>query len=182
MLLRSSGLVEWDGGYIDFSRVKIVHQGLERLPTPGPDTLPATFVTGACMMVRRDAWNAVGGMREDLFLYHEDADFSMRVQRAGLHGGVVRCIQVVHESSGTVGRDSPLQIYLMTRNGIRFFREWSPHLWGRVASWVVVPVRILWRLVSKHRSLRGLAWILQGVLDARHGSSHHRFQGRAMVP
>jgi len=134
MIIGPAGFVEWDGGHIDFLRIQVVHEGLGHWPRPGPGVRPTTFVTGACMMVRRDAWNAVGGMKEDFFLYGEDADFSMRLRRAGLVGGVVRRVQLVHETSTAVGRDSPLQLYLMTRNGIRIFREWSPHTWDKCSA------------------------------------------------
>jgi len=182
MIIGPAGLVEWDGGHIDFLRIQVVHEGLGHWPKSGPGARPTTFVTGACMMVRRDAWNAVGGMKEDFFLYGEDADFSMRLQRAGLVGGVVRRIQLVHETSTAVGRDSPLQLYLMTRNGIRIFREWSPHFWGRLGCWVVVPTRMLWRLLRNRASLSRLVWIFRGLVDAFPTSSHRRFRGRAIVP
>src|SRR6266550_4370185 len=182
MIIGPAGLVEWDGGHIDFLWIQVVHEGLGHWPRSGPGVRPTTFVTGACMMVRRDVWKSIGGMKEDFFLYGEDVDFSMRLQRAGLIGGVVRRIQVVHETSATVGRDSPLQMYLMTRNGIRIFRDWSPHFWGRLGCWLVVPARMLWRLLRNRASLRQLAWIFKGLMDAVPASSHHRFRGRAVVP
>ena len=178
MIVTSSGLVQWDGGHVDFRRLQIVHEGLGRLPTPGPEARATMFVTGACMLVRRDAWRAVGGIREDFFLYGEDVDLSLRFRRAGFKAGVVRCVQVVHDAGGSVGRYSPLQIYLMTRNDIRFFREWSPHLWGRLGGWVVVPLRLAWRLLRQRMGLSKLVWILRGVADARRNSRYYRFQGR----
>ena len=35
------------------------------------------------MLVRRDAFEAIGGMDEGFFLYWEDADFCRRLERAG---------------------------------------------------------------------------------------------------
>jgi len=51
-------------------------------------TTPSTFsevdwVSGACMLVRRTAFEAVGGMDGGFFLYWEDADFCRRLRDAG---------------------------------------------------------------------------------------------------
>lgn len=41
------------------------------------------YASGACMLVRADVFQQLGGLDESFFLYFEDTDFSRRVRKAG---------------------------------------------------------------------------------------------------
>lgn len=51
---------------------------------------------GACMMVRRQAIDEVGGMDEGFFMYCEEIDWAMRLKRAGWEVYCVPAAEVVH--------------------------------------------------------------------------------------
>ena len=46
------------------------------------------FPSGACLAIRRDAWEQLGGFSPDYFLYHEDTDLGLRLWLAGYRVGV----------------------------------------------------------------------------------------------
>lgn len=58
----------------------------------------ADWVTGGCCLLRRSAWDRVGGFDERYFLYFEDADLCRRIRRAGFQ------VQVVPDAAAVHGR------------------------------------------------------------------------------
>jgi GT2 family glycosyltransferase len=47
------------------------------------------YVTGAFLVLRRSAFEAVSGFDEDFFLFYEDSDISVRLERAGFSLGSI---------------------------------------------------------------------------------------------
>jgi GT2 family glycosyltransferase/glycosyltransferase involved in cell wall biosynthesis len=64
------------------------------------------YLTGACLAISRDAWNAVGAFDEEFFLYGEEADWQRRARSIGWSLALVDERGVVHTGHGTVADDS----------------------------------------------------------------------------
>jgi N-acetylglucosaminyl-diphospho-decaprenol L-rhamnosyltransferase len=73
--------------------------------TPGD----VDWVSGTCMLVRRSAFDAVGGFDEHYFMYVEDVDLCWRLWQAGWRVGYEPSALVMH----TVGASSELAPYRM---------------------------------------------------------------------
>lgn len=64
------------------------------------------FVIGACLMVRREVFEKVGGFDERFFMYSEETDWQWRMRQAGWAVAFTPAAQVVHlgGGSGAAGR------------------------------------------------------------------------------
>ena len=80
---------------------------------------------GACA-IRREAWQALGGFREDLFMYYEDTDLSWRLRERGWRVVYVREAVVLHEHASSSGTGSAMFIRVNTRNRILTAAAHSP--------------------------------------------------------
>lgn len=61
------------------------------------------FLTGAAPMMSHRTWARLGGFREDLFLYWEDVDLSLRASRLGLRQACLPTARVWHLRGGSSG-------------------------------------------------------------------------------
>ena len=80
---------------------------------------------GACA-IRREAWQALGGFREDLFMYYEDTDLSWRLRERGWAVVYVREAVVLHEHASSSGTSSAMFIRVNARNRILVAAAHSP--------------------------------------------------------
>jgi len=108
------------GGKVDWTNLLSYHIGIDEVDRGHFDQVTETdYATGCVTLISREVIERVGRLDDRYFLYSEDVDFSLRVQKAGLK--VVYCPNsVVYHKIGrsTGGAGSPLQQYYQTRNRI----------------------------------------------------------------
>lgn len=136
------------------------------------------FAHGAAMFTSRAVVERAGLMDEGYFLYYEELDWSAAIRRAGYRIEVEPRARITHKESVSVGKDSPLKTYYMTRNRIRYMRRNAP-AWSLVAFlayWlaVVTPLHSLRFLARGQRAhleafWRGMAWHLGGDRPSAEG-------------
>lgn len=113
---------------------------------------PADYVSGACMLVRRAAFDEVGGFDERYFLYAEEVDLCYGLRAHRWEVWYQPAAQVVHRggaSSAERGREREAALY---RSRIRFFRK---HYGDRAAARLTACIyAITAAKIVFHRTLR----------------------------
>ncbi len=83
-------------------------------------------VSGACIMLRREVYESVGGLDERYFLYYEDVDWCWRIKKLGWEIHYLPEARVIHHW----GRSSAMDLWRVRLEGrkslLQFFREHVP--------------------------------------------------------
>jgi N-acetylglucosaminyl-diphospho-decaprenol L-rhamnosyltransferase len=86
----------------------------------GATSTPVDWVSGACFLVRRAAFEEVGGFDESYFMYAEDVDLCWRLARAGWRTGYVPEAEVTHLQGVSTERHPYRMIAAHHRSLLRF--------------------------------------------------------------
>ena len=109
------------------------------IPAGASEPIQGDAISGALMLVRRDAFNAARGFDEGYFLHAEDLDLCRRVRELGLEVWCDPGVRVVHVK-GVSSRRRPLRVELAKHRGLlRYFDKFD-------APRTVWPLRVLIRL------------------------------------
>jgi len=82
------------------------------------------WVLGACLMIRREAWETIGPLDEGFFMYYEDIDWCYRAQAAGWSVYYVPGAKVLHLHRRESARDVFSRLKLEhVKSIIRLFRK-----------------------------------------------------------
>ena len=91
----------------------------------GPATQDAVMnvpvMSGCCMVVRRGAIDATGGFDPSFFLYFEDYDWSLRLNRVA-QSAYLPSMRVVHHG-GAAARKGWRHIVMFAKSGMRFYNK-----------------------------------------------------------
>ena len=81
------------------------------------------YAHGAALMLSRKVLNEVGCMPDVFFLYYEEHDWCTAMKKKGLNPYYVGTSKVYHKESVSVGKNSPIKTFYMTRNRIIYLRR-----------------------------------------------------------
>ncbi len=84
---------------------------LEHPKAYDPATLEVEWVSGAASLFRREAYAAMRGFEERIFMYGEDVDLSWRLRAAGWKLRYLPKVAVVHRTYSHANEVKPLQVF-----------------------------------------------------------------------
>jgi len=159
-LVRASGLYRfadrWPSLFFDF------HLHKQSLPD-APVEVEA--ISGALMLVRREAMKDVGPWDEGYFLHCEDLDWCMRFRQKGWKILFVPDAPVVHQK-GSCSQSRPLFVEWHKHKGmIRFYRKFFRDRYPGVLMWLVaLGVWLRFGAVAAYYTVRRAKQRLSGVM------------------
>jgi GT2 family glycosyltransferase len=114
-------------GFTEMNYLTCRNQGIGSMDTDNGqydlDSRETGYCHGAAMMCRREELDAVGLMAEQFFLYYEELDWCEKFKKAGKKIWFTGKTKIYHKESMSVGKESKIKTYFMTRNRMLFIRR-----------------------------------------------------------
>lgn len=127
----------------------------------------AEWISGCCMLLRREAMESVGGLDERFFLYSEEIDLFKRLASAGWQAGFEPRATARHIGYQSADRDATEQV--RARSRVRYARKHHGRVvaaleasgvalgaLARAAVWIRRPARARGHLVAAGAAIRAL--------------------------
>jgi GT2 family glycosyltransferase len=113
------------GGYFNRLKTGVIVPEKNKLKNEVEDkVIKVSFLTGCCMLIKREAFEKVGFFDESYFMYEEDVDFCFRTKKKGFTLLYVPKAHVWHKiSSKLKDRTSSFVFYNMSRSRLIFLSK-----------------------------------------------------------
>lgn len=112
----------------------------------------AGWLSGSCVLVRREAFDAIGGFDDGYFMYFEDVDLGYRLGKRGYRNVYEPAAAALHTGAHSTGSESARMVRAHHASARRFIRR-------KYAAWWLWPVRVV---ISVGLALRS-ALIVRGL-------------------
>lgn len=108
------------------------------------------WVSGCCMLVPRKAFDEVGMLDEDFFLYGEELDLATRLRAAGWSVLFTPEVEIIHEIGVSTGRSRRV-LLMHSASAYRYYRK------HRAAGWRRLTLPLAWTLLRLRAEIAWLA-------------------------
>ena len=153
-------LAAWAAFPRTVSRLYGVLRGGRQTPREGE------FLQASALLLRREAFEEIGGFDERFFMYGEDADLCARLRDAGWHVAVCGEARFVHVGGGSTGTEGDRMAIELLRSWLRLIaKRKGLRQAERARRWLRVALRL------RRREPAAAAWLGSGraadLLDLR---------------
>jgi hypothetical protein len=110
------------GGFIDklgfpFCRGRILSE-IEKDQGQYNEITEIFWATGACLFIKAELYDKVGGLDEDFFAHMEEIDLCWRLKNRGYKIAYIPHSKVYHVGGGTLPNNNPRKLFLNYRNNL----------------------------------------------------------------
>ena len=121
------GRVIWfAGGRFDWNNIGSIHRGIDEVDWGQYDSMEEQdIISGACVLIKKEVIEKIGGFDEKYFLYFEDSDLVKRAHQQGFKTYYNGKVSIYHKVSRSTGIGSPTTDYYHTRNRLIFGMKYS---------------------------------------------------------
>jgi N-acetylglucosaminyl-diphospho-decaprenol L-rhamnosyltransferase len=105
---------------------------------PSDEKRDAGWLSGSCLLVRRSAFDAIGGFDEGYFMYFEDVDLGFRLGRGGFRNVYEPAATVTHVGAHSTASESARMVAAHHESARRFLAK-------KYSGWYLWPIRITLR-------------------------------------
>jgi GT2 family glycosyltransferase len=118
------------------------------------DPVDVDWISGSCLMTRRETFERLGGLDELFFIYCEDVDYCKRIAAAGDRCTYLPSVMVRHFGGGSAKYNLPRAIRAFHESAFRYYWKYSGVLGRLCAPFVRVGLYARGELLL-HRAFRG---------------------------
>jgi N-acetylglucosaminyl-diphospho-decaprenol L-rhamnosyltransferase len=102
-----------------------------------PSERPVGWLSGSCLLLRRAAYEEVGGFDERYFMYMEDVDLGDRLERAGWLNVYVPSAEILHDKGHATGRDPARNLAAHHASTYTFLADRHRGRWQAPLRWTI---------------------------------------------
>lgn len=106
--------------------------------TPDDVVQPVDWVVGACLLVRRQAYEQAGGLDEGFFMYSEELDWCRRIKDAGWEVVYLPTATVIHHEGKSSEQVVPARHIYFQSSKVRYFRKHHGALQAELLRWFLL--------------------------------------------
>jgi N-acetylglucosaminyl-diphospho-decaprenol L-rhamnosyltransferase len=122
-----------------------------------PSERPVGWLSGSCLLLRRSAFEAVGGFDERYFMYMEDVDLGDRLERAGWLNVYVPSAEILHDKGHATGRDPARNLAAHHESTYTFLADRHRGRWQAPLRWTIRSALAIRALLVVGNSRRRMA-------------------------